>query len=100
MRYHELDRWHIGPDERSVDHGWVYAFRAGMVCGAGGVVQADEDEDEVAVDCTSGPPRDHLVHGVSSQRDFRGPSLRQLFPRQRRSHPQRRQHQLSLTNAK
>ena len=64
MRYHELDRWHIGPDERSVDHGWVYAFRAGMICGAGVVVQADEYEDEVAVDRTSEPPRDHLVNCV------------------------------------
>ena len=44
-----------------MDHGWVVWFWAGVVYSAGGVVHADEAEDEVAVDRTSAPPPDCLV---------------------------------------
>ena len=40
---------------------WVHGLRAGVGCGADGVVHADEDEDKVAVDRTSASPRGHLV---------------------------------------
>lgn len=63
-----------------MDHGWVHEFRADMDCGADGVVQTDETEDEVAVDRTSASPQGRPVHGVRSQTDSRNPSLRQLPP--------------------
>lgn len=73
-------------------HGCVHEFRPDVADSAGGVVQTDETEDEVAVARTSASPRGHLVHGVRSHTDTRGPSLSQLSPRELRSHPQRYQH--------
>jgi hypothetical protein len=65
MGVHELklDRWSIGPDGRSVDHGWVHEFRPDVVYRAGGVVPADEAEaeDEVARARTGASLRDRLV---------------------------------------
>jgi hypothetical protein len=63
MGVHELklDRWPIGPDGRSVGHGWVHEFRPDVVYRAGGVVHADKAEGEVASALTSASPRDYLV---------------------------------------
>ena len=44
-----------------MDQDWGSWFWGGMVYRAGGVVHADEAEDEVAVDRTSAPPPDCLV---------------------------------------
>jgi len=60
MGIHELklDRWPIGPDGRSVDHGWVHEFRSDVADSAGGLVHANETEAETKAEVAGDLPAD------------------------------------------